>query len=349
MGLFLDNEINSTNSSSKTETIQKHTTVKKKTITSQQEKKPKKIKFLEEDEPTNNLIIREIKELSSYKTIADNILSQFRNNKLHHATILSGNYGIGKSTLAYWLISKMILSQFNNEELKQSNLQLIRENNHPDIFILEKKQDENEIKIENVRLLLDRISIKSTYGNKFILIDDINSLNINSSNAILKTLEEPFNNTYFFLINHNTSPILDTIYSRCNEIKLHLHRKDFIEILSSSHKELKNEELEIYADISECSISFAEILIQLNIANINNISKENIKSILNQLVQKIEKDYKYKLSTTLKLSLIEKIMFYFIKKNNEHNTNMQDNALLANSLTKQLLDIKKFELPIFFV
>ena len=95
--------------------------------------------------------------------------------------------------------------------------------------------------------------------------------------------------------------------------------------------------------------SFAEILIQLNIANINNISKENIKSILNQLVQKIEKDYKYKLSTTLKLSLIEKIMFYFIKKNNEHNTNMQDNALLANSLTKQLLDIKKFELPIFFV
>ena len=66
-------------------------------------------------------------------------------------------------------------------------------------------------------------------------------------------------------------------------------------------------------------------------------------------MQKIEKDYKYKLSTTLKLSLIEKIMFYFIKNNNEHNTNMQDNALLANSLTKQLLDIKKFELPIFFV
>ena len=133
------------------------------------------------------------------------MLERFKNKTLHHATMIVGDYGIGKATCAYWLISQMVLSQITDEEIKTANLQLLQEGVHPDVFALQAKAGENEIKVDDVRLLIDKLSLKSVYGNKFILIDDINSINANGVNALLKILEEPQDGTFFFIINHKRS------------------------------------------------------------------------------------------------------------------------------------------------
>ena len=53
-----------------------------------------------------------------------------------------------------------------------------------------------------------------------MLIDNAEFLNINSSNALLKSLEESKINTFFFIIHNNSHKILKTIKSRCIEYKI---------------------------------------------------------------------------------------------------------------------------------
>ena len=58
---------------------------------------------------------------------------------------------------------------------------------------------------------------KSSFNNKerIILIDNVENLNLNSSNALLKIIEEPNDNVFFILIFDNTKKILETVKSRC--------------------------------------------------------------------------------------------------------------------------------------
>ena len=97
-----------------------------------------------------------------------------------------------------------------------STFKLIQNNIHPNLFILESNILDENIKIEQVRNLLKFLN-KSTYSKnlKIVLLDNAEHLNLNSSNALLKALEEPALNTYFFVVYNNSLKILDTIRSRC--------------------------------------------------------------------------------------------------------------------------------------
>ncbi|MBQ7536720.1 MAG: hypothetical protein IJT14_01195 [Rickettsiales bacterium] len=325
--------------------------------------KEPKVKLIEDKQEISKEL-REIKQIHSFDAVGERILQQFQDDKLHHATMLSGSFGIGKATFAYWLICQMILSKAQNEDMRQANLQLLQENRHPDVFILQ-SSDGKEISVENVRELLDGfLSLKSTYGYKFVLIDDINSVNANGVNALLKSLEEPTKNTFFFIINHKISTLLDTIYSRCNEEKLTLSSSDCRKILTQQHDELTADEISIYTDMSENSVAFANILISLNVCKMavflldyNEINETNIIIIANKIKQAINNlwtvvDTNFKtLPRILKISLLEKIIYYFISRLQKIGTtsdNMQKIVVLSNTLTKQFIDIKQFELPVRF-
>ena len=332
-------------------------------ITKKKSTKDPKVKLVEDKQEASKEL-REIKQIHSFDAVGERILQQFQDDKLHHATMLSGSFGIGKATFAYWLICKMILSKAQNDEMKQANLQLLQENRHPDVFILQ-SSDGKEISVEKVRELLDGfLSLKSTYGYKFVLIDDINSVNANGVNALLKSLEEPTKNTFFFIINHKISTLLDTIYSRCNEEKLTLSKNDCRRILSQQHDDLTDDEISIYADMSENSVAFANILIGLNVCKIadflstySEINGENIGVISNKIRQAINNlwavvDTNFKaLPRVLKISLLEKIIYYFIsqlQKIGATGDNMQKIVVLSNTLTKRFIDVKQFELPVRF-
>ena len=78
------------------------------------------------------------------------------------------------------------------------------------------KKQRNYIVIDQIRDLESFIYQSSLLElPKIILIDCADDLNINSSSSLLKILEEPRKNTFFFLISHNPSKLSDTILSRC--------------------------------------------------------------------------------------------------------------------------------------
>ena len=165
----------------------------------------------------------------------------FINNKLPTKIILSGQKGIGKCTLAYHLIN-FVLSKdevnsydTNNFSINNENksFKLVLNNSHPNFNLIDVLTDKKQIDLSQIKLLIKNLS-KSTFttGPRIILIDNIELLNRNSINALLKTLEEPNDNTFFILI-HNNKKILPTLTSRCLNFKISLTNKNSISIFES--------------------------------------------------------------------------------------------------------------------
>ena len=88
---------------------------------------------------------------------------------------------------------------------------------NPDIYII--KPENGNISKDSIKDLINEISTTSQFNNnKVYVIDSAEKLNDYSYNAILKTLEEPSNNIYAFLLTMNIDSIKDTISSRCQKI-----------------------------------------------------------------------------------------------------------------------------------
>ena len=172
-------------------------------------------------------------ELFGYESYFDFFDKLYKNNKLPNSILLSGQRGLGKSTFIYhfinYLLSKNEKYTYNRKNLTidPNNLtyKLIQAGTHANLFILDSINE--NIKIDQIRKLLLFLSKSAYYkGLKIVLLDNAEHLNINSSNALLKAIEEPFENTYFFIINNDSQKILNTIKSRCINFKIGLNCND---------------------------------------------------------------------------------------------------------------------------
>ena len=132
----------------------------------------------------------------------------YENNKLPNIILLSGLKGIGKATFIFHFINyilskdeefKYSIKNFTIDE-NNSSYQMTTKNIHPNIFLLNQNSSTEITKIEHVKKLFKFLN-SSTYKKnlKIIYIDNSENLNINSSNALLKALEQPSPNTYFFI------------------------------------------------------------------------------------------------------------------------------------------------------
>ena len=169
--------------------------------------------------------------LFGFEDYFNSFIKLYEKKVLPNSILLTGSKGLGKSTFAYHFIN-FLLSSNEKEKysvkdyfINESNLsyKLLNTNVHPNFFLIENNALEKDIKIEQVRNLLKFLN-KSTYTRnlKVVMIDNAENLNLNSSNALLKAIEEPQNNTFFFIIHNSASKILDTVKSRCTEFKLTL-------------------------------------------------------------------------------------------------------------------------------
>ncbi|MDA9698728.1 AAA family ATPase [Candidatus Pelagibacter sp.] len=270
------------------------------------------------------------------------LASLYNKKKLPNKILLSGNKGIGKCTLAYHLIN-FILS--NDEEFPYDEKNFtINENNksfkltinnvNPNFNLIDVASDKKFIDISQIRNLILNLN-KSSLNKKprFVLIDNIEYLNKNSINSLLKFLEEPNDNIYFLLI-HNNKRILSTLKSRCLNFKIHLTNSQSAEVLNCILKKkilnnINNELIDYY-------FTPGKILELINFSNDYEIELENL-TLKNFLRILIEKNYykKNNIGKTLLFDLIES----FLQKKEFH---IQSN-LFEYFITK-INDVKKFNL-----
>jgi hypothetical protein len=156
----------------------------------------------------------------------DEKISTIDLNNISHALIIEGQEGVGKNQICQYLINGLL-----NEKNSQN---LIKNNSHPDLFSINnetlisyfQREDKNKLKNKTkkipvgfIREAIDFVMLKSGLSkNKILFIDGAENLTISSQNALLKTLEEPPQNTYIIIQSNRFKCLNQTIYSRCQLI-----------------------------------------------------------------------------------------------------------------------------------
>ena len=253
--------------------------------------------------------------LSSY---LDELISLFNKKKLPNKILISGQKGIGKSTLAYHLINYILSKSedfaydLKNYAINKENkdYKLIQNGSNPNFNLIDILPDKKSIDIEQIRDLIKNIN-KSSFNQKprFILIDNTENLNINSVNALLKNLEEPNNNIFFILIS-NQKKIFPTLKSRCLQFKISLNNAKSLDVLS---KIFENDiEEYINKDLINYYFTPGNIykLIRFSITSKIDLTKINLNDFLKIIIEK----NLYKNDQTIKLIIYEYIEFFLARK-----------------------------------
>ena len=144
--------------------------------------------------------------------------------------LLSGKKGQGKYTLIHHFMSYIFDKKnydFKTLTIKDNNKLFsdISKNYDPNIFYFNCSDQKVKIEdIRNLREVLQKTTISSS--KRFIIFDDVEYLNENCVNALLKTIEEPSSVNYFILINNQNKSILETLKSRSIEVMIFLSNKE---------------------------------------------------------------------------------------------------------------------------
>ena len=145
----------------------------------------------------------------------------FSNNRLSHAYILSGSAGSDKEQLAHELACAVVCSDSKKPCGMCSDCRKAMENIHPDIGIISREKDKSEIFVAQIRALkADAVIFPNDSEKKVYIIKEAETMNPPAQNALLKLLEEPPVHCCFILVTENSGSLLQTVRSRCVEIRL---------------------------------------------------------------------------------------------------------------------------------
>ena len=142
--------------------------------------------------------------------------------RLPHSLLLLSKPGLGAEQLAQWITALALCeSQGSRPCGACAACRLLRADTHPDSHVVRIEADAHQIKVDQVRELIEALALKSYRGGfKVGVIEGAELLNANGANAFLKTLEEPTADTVLILIatpNHRLPP---TVASRCLRLTL---------------------------------------------------------------------------------------------------------------------------------
>jgi DNA polymerase-3 subunit delta' len=144
--------------------------------------------------------------------------------RLPHALLLTGSKGGGMDLFAQVFAAALLCekpSGFACGTCKTCHL--VEAHSHPDFRILAPEEDSKQIKVDQVREVVDFVGMTSQMGGrKVVLVDGPERMNQSASNALLKSLEEPSRDTVLLLVTDAPHRLLPTIRSRCQSVELPL-------------------------------------------------------------------------------------------------------------------------------
>jgi len=288
--------------------------------------------------------------LFEHKEVFNQLYKLSKNDTLPNKILLSGEKGIGKSTLAYHLIN-LVLSEneehpydFEKNKINPDNksYKLILNKSNPNFYLIDVLEEKKNIDINQIRELIINLN-KSSFNNKkrFVLIDNIELLNLNSINALLKILEEPNENINFILINNNKR-VLPTLKSRCLNFKVFLTKDQSIRIVNQLLNDdintiINNKLFDYYATpgkllkLIKLSEEYDLDLVNFDLNTIlKTIIKDKIykkdKSIIEIIYSFIELYFRNNISSK-NINLLKSYHYFLEKINNTRTYNLDEETL----------------------
>lgn len=154
--------------------------------------------------------------------LADRLRHMQSQARVPHGLLLVGAPGGGQAELGLQLAGELLCrGQGAGRCGKCPDCALFEAGTHPDFAWLRVAPGKKEIAIAQVRSLTEQLSLRSYRGGaKVALVDPAEAMNIHSFNALLKTLEEPADETYLVLATSRADRIPRTIASRCTRLRV---------------------------------------------------------------------------------------------------------------------------------
>ena len=137
--------------------------------------------------------------------------------RMPHSLLLLSAPGLGAEALAHWSAALVLCEAPGVRPCDAcASCRLLRADSHPDVHVVRREEGAQQIKIDQVRELIDALALKSYRGGyKVGVIEGAEALNAHGANAFLKTLEEPTADTVLIMIATPSHRLPATIASRC--------------------------------------------------------------------------------------------------------------------------------------
>ena len=309
-----------------------------------------------------NLKPSENRQLYGMRYFFNEITKLYNEKKMPTKILLSGKKGLGKSTLAYHIINYILSDtedfKYDSNKLtinkENRSFKLLKTNSHPNFYLIDLLNDKKNIDIAQIRAMITYTN-KSSFNSmaRLILIDNIENLNKNSINALLKIIEEPNENVFFILVSNNEKYIFPTLKSRCLTFKINFTFNESMnisnQILNENIFDLINHDLVNYYNTpgeiinlinfsNDKSIDLRDhtLIKFLNLLIDNGHYKKN-KFVKNLLINFIElfflKEYK---SSGAKVSLLNFYQNFITKVSNTEKFNLDEESLFLEFKSKLL-------------
>ena len=276
------------------------------------------------------------------------IISLYNEKKMPTKILLSGRKGLGKSTMAYHIINYILSNtedfKYDSDQLtinkENRSFKLLQNNSHPNFYLIDLLNDKKNIDVSQIREMIV-FTNKSSFNNmaRFILIDNVENLNKNSVNALLKIIEEPNENVFFILINNNEKYILPTLKSRCLTFKIYLTFDQSMnvsnQLLNANLFDLINHDLISYYNTP------GEIINLFNFSKDKSLDLRDY-TLINFLNLLIDNGY-YKKNKLVKNLLVNFIELFFLK---EYRLNSSRKSLIKiyQNFVAKIYNTEKFNL-----
>ncbi|MFC4891967.1 DNA polymerase III subunit delta' C-terminal domain-containing protein [Pseudofrancisella aestuarii] len=157
-------------------------------------------------------------QLESHQVLLDKIFEQKNTKTLHHSFI-------------FRVKDAILIDRFINS-LSSVLLDRKIDNYNDSAYITVANIDNDEIKLAEVKKIIKNCELAGhNNGAKIIIIEKLELLNDSAANALLKTLEEPTENTFFLMFTNDYYEILDTVKSRSLTYDIFFTEKDKIDYL----------------------------------------------------------------------------------------------------------------------
>ena len=204
--------------------------------------------------------------------------------KLHHAWLLAGARGVGKSTFAKVAARRVLADAAGPPSIlpgigtddAHPMVKLVGAGSHPDMRWLQRLENEKtgnlnrNINVKQVRELGEFMGMTAALSPwRVAVIDTVDDLEASGANALLKMLEEPPANTLFFLVSHAPGRLLPTIRSRCRRLDFgNLDDDAMTSVLETQAPELRGAELDRVIAMSGGSAGRALAFAELGLAKL---------------------------------------------------------------------------------
>ena len=159
-------------------------------------------------------------------TFRTQFAQRIEQDRMSHALLLAGPAGLGKRALLEWLVARLLCQSPAGEMACGGchGCRLHEAGTHPDLVRVTRGVNRegrlrNEIVVDQVRILREQVTLSSQFGGwRITILDPADRLNAAAANALLKTLEEPGENTLLALVADQPWRLPATVRSRCQTV-----------------------------------------------------------------------------------------------------------------------------------